>query len=207
MAMHVVFKENTYRIPDDFLPGNSTSDDPVEFDLEPAWGADLARIKSITYACIGVTQPGDWTPDTQQAVAAAFEHGAAGFIRTIREVRGLTVDPKVARRANLITNEQLAQLQKTQQPFRVSTGAHYAAICGTLIATSILVAKEIAVLTDGAERDMDPRFFKQPSGSGGTVTEEKTPAGPATTARRRTRGRGTVAGDSTNVESSANAGK
>ena len=35
---------DTFRPVNDLVPGNATADRPLEFDLVPAWGADLARV-------------------------------------------------------------------------------------------------------------------------------------------------------------------
>jgi hypothetical protein len=48
-----------FRPLNELVPGNNVADDPVEFDLAPAWGPDLARIRSIITASPG---PGPRTP-------------------------------------------------------------------------------------------------------------------------------------------------
>lgn len=201
MAMHVPFETNTYTVPDELLPGNSLDPNPVEFDLEPAWGPDLARLKSVAYGTLGITQTQQWTPEVQEAVIGAFQVGAPGFANTVKGVRGLTVDARMALRGGLIAELPTTVVDGRTVPdlkakFVITNGFQFSKICTGMIAMSMLVAAEIIKLSEAAEKAMDPRFFPQPSGSGGTGTPGKTPAGTAKTARRRTKKRGTVASDS-----------
>jgi hypothetical protein len=183
-----------FRPVNDLVPGNEFSDNPVEFDLAPAWGADLARVRSIITASIGLGQNGDWSPEVQKAVISSFEHGAPAFINTIEAVRGLTVPAVMAHRAGIIPS--VPHKPGTTTPdydlqVPIVTGRQFSRVCGAVPAMALNVAIKISQLTSEAQAATDTRFFEQPSGSGGTGTRPRT-AGNATAARTTTRRRGTA---------------
>lgn len=198
--LHIPYHTETYKLPDGLVPGNSTSENPVQFHLAPAWGADLARIKSVIFATSGLVQADDWSPAMQQAVSEAFEHGSKAFGNTILKIDGLTIPATMAQRAGLIADlPTFVPVGKTepepnpQAPVPVINGIAFGRICGSgsVLAVSMSVAAKIASLSEEAQ--VDPRFFAQPSGSGGPVTQPATTT-TAKRARRISRRRGTAAG-------------
>lgn len=201
MALHIPYHRHTFRPVNDVLPGNATSDNPLEFDIVPAWGGDLARIKSIVFASLGLVNGDDWGPEAQEAVIAAFGSGAPAFLNTVTAIRGLSVPAIMAVRAGLI--QTLPQAVKDgesvadpEAPYQVVNGLQFSRLCGAMPGMSLHVASEIAKISTEAERAMDPRFFKRPSGSGGPATAGKGRATNARTARPTSRRRATAASDS-----------
>jgi len=191
---HVPYADDTIRIPDGILPGNQSDPNPVEYDIVPAWGPDLARLKSIMVACTGLAAPdttrtdAGWTPEVQDAVVKGFEMGAAGFRQTITAIRGLTIPLRMALRAGLLA--ELQPGQRGQDSYPIVNGEQFSRICGALSGQALFVAMKIIELS--GKQEVDPRFFAQPSGSGAAVT----PAATTTTAgsaRRESRRRGTAA--------------
>lgn len=188
-----------HRCPDfrpisDVIPGNQSAANPVSFDLAPAWGPDLARIRSIITASIGLVQEAEWSPSIQAAVIAAFESGAPAFVNTVEAVRGLTVPAVMALRAGLI--RELPKVPGTNNPddtaqVPITSGFDFSRICGAVPAMALHVAMKIMEISEKAE--VDPRIFAQPSGSGGTGTPAATattvPSAPATSRRRGTAGK------------------
>lgn len=175
MAYQVHYARDTYKPDDIMVPGNSTASNPVEFDLCPAEGPDLARIKSVLVATSGLVQTENWGPDMQAAVIAAFENGAPAFINTIEQVRGMTIPAAMAKRVGIISEIPThvkpgtsTTVPNFEAPIPVTTGLHFSRICGfvNMTALTMQVAKEIAVLSNRTE--IDPRLFVQPSGFGGT---------------------------------------
>lgn len=202
MGMHVPYSRTTYRPGDDILPGNKTSDNPLEFDIVPAWGGDLARIKSLIYATMGLVQGKEWGPQVQEAVIAAFDTGAPVFENTVTAIRGLSVPSIMALRAGLIpalpkTVQDGGMKSDPEAPYEVMNGRAFSKLCGALAGTALHVAMEIGKLSDKAEQAMDPRFFKQPSGSSGTAKAGRGKGSTVATARPTSRRRGTAASDST----------
>lgn len=195
MAYHVPYARETFRPVNDMLPGNETADNPVEFDIVPAWGADLARIKSIVFASAGLVNEFDWSPETQRAVIAAFESGAPAFQNTITAIRGLSIPAIMAVRAGLLPELPLKadgtnMVPDPEAPYQVTTGIAFMRIVGALPAMGLHVASKIAKLSDQAEQD--PRFFGQPSGSGGPGKGSPAAGSTAGTALPTSRRRGTA---------------
>lgn len=201
MAFHVPYHTKTVTPPNDMVPGNLESDNPCQFDIAPAWGADLARIKSIVFAATGLVQIQDWSGPIQDAVIAAFGSGAPAYINTVTAIRGLTIPAAMAYRAGLLKDLPTKVLEGGQvvpdpeAPYAVTSGVAFSMICGALPAMGLYVASEIASISEKAEADA--RFFGQPSGSGGTGTANQAKASTAKTARRRSRRRGIAAKPST----------
>lgn len=196
MAYEIPYHRHpNFRPVNDLMPGNAESEDPVEFDLAPAWGADLARIRSIITASLGLVQEQDWGPAIQAAVIASFDTGGAAFVNTIEAVRGLRIPAAMAVRAGLLV--EMPKVAGTNKPdydakVAITTGLAFSRICGAVPAMAFHVATKIAEISQKAEGVVaDSRFFAQPSGSGGTGTS----AAPATTAgsaRPTSRRRGTA---------------
>ncbi len=179
----------------DLIPGNDAADNPVEFDLAPAWGPDLARIRSIVTASIGLTQDAEWSAQIQNMVIAAFETGAPAFVNTVEAVRGLTIPAAMALRAGLI--QEMPKVPGTLTPdydqhVPVTSGLAFSKICGAVPAMALIVAMKIMEIS--AKTEVDPRFFVQPSGSGATAMPAATATGagsaPSTSRRRGTAGKG-----------------
>lgn len=173
MAVHLQYFRDTFRPGDDLIPGNSTSNDPVEFDLVPAEGADLARLKSMLAATVGITQ-GDWGPTEQAGTIAAYETGPRGFVNTVTAVRGLTVPAAMAVRVGLISQEQMPKhvppgaagpVANDQAQIPITNGFMFSRVCGfmELLALTLQVVAQIVNLSNKAQ--IDHRFFVQPSGS------------------------------------------
>lgn len=188
MPYDVPYTEETYTPEDALVPGNSTSDRPVEFDIAPAGGADLARLKSIIYATAGLTSNGMWTDALQTSVEDAFRHGARVFEGTVLAVRNFTVPAGMAHRAGIWGQKDPPADRK--EPFPITTGRQFAAVAGFVSSIALSVAFHITALS-GKVEGMDSRFFAQPSGSGSRGISPKT-AGTATDARRDKGARGTA---------------
>lgn len=173
MAYQIPYSGATYRPPNDLIPGNQAADNPVEFDLVPAAGADLARLKSVIYAAAGLVD-GSWSPDLQAAVIAAFDQGGDVFARTVTAVRGLTVPAAAALRFGVIS-----ELPKTadvpsgdpKAPVVISNGWDFSRVAGLLTALALALAFEVAKLSKAEA--VDPRFFGRPSGSSSPGTRRK----------------------------------
>src|SRR4051794_29749338 len=104
--MHTIhYSTATLVIPDVFIPGNEASQTPVKFDLEPAWGPDLARLKSVIFAVAAVTSSREWDAQTQDAVIRAFATGRAAFGNAVSKVHNLFVPARMAWKGGLLTEE------------------------------------------------------------------------------------------------------
>lgn len=179
MAVHLRYTRNTFTPPDTAIPGNSAAKDPVQFDLVPAEGGDLARIKSVVVGAIGLTVD-VWSPEVQRTVTAAFSHSAPAFIDTVVAIRGLTIPAAMAVRVKLLETLPVrvppggsAPAPDPDAPFAITTGHAYSRICAFLPALSMLLANEIARITE--ESGIDTRFFASPSGSPAPATPVATP--------------------------------
>jgi hypothetical protein len=191
MAYHLPFKGDTFRPLNDVIPGNETDPNPVEFDIVPAEGPDLARLKSIIFADLGLIQDGNWDPSTQESVIRAFETGAPVFIRTVEAIRGLTIPKRLARKVGIVPPLADGQVDPDpQEPVPVLNGLAFTKVCGYMAALALHVAFKITSLS--ASLEIDPRFFGQPSGSPGPAKPRRT-RGSAKRARNTSAGKGTVA--------------
>lgn len=177
----VAYSTDTVRIPDQIVSGNESSDSPVEFDIAPAWGADLARLRSVIEASEGMLTD-DWSPERQASVSAGFTDGPKAFNNTILAIRNLWIPAAMAHRAGLIGT---AAPGAGKVP--ITTGEQFARICGApdLLGMALFVAYRIINLN--RKQQVDARFFAQPSGGGGTVSGHPTTttAGAAKTGSRR----------------------
>lgn len=199
VAFQVTYARDTFKPGDEVIPGNSVATFPVEFDLCPAEGPDLARIRSILMATAGLVNEQSWSPDMQAAVISAFETGAPAFINTVEAVRGMTIPAVMAKRVGIINEVpnhvppgSSTPVPNNDAPIPVTTGLHFSRICGfvNLCALSMQLAAEIAKLSN--RTTVDPRLFAQPSGSGGPTTQGQTPTGAAL-AKSQPEGNGTAA--------------
>lgn len=188
MSYQIPYHKHLFKLPDVVLPGNSTADNPVEFDLAPAWGADWARIRSIITATIGLSQDGGWSPEMQQMVISAFETGGQAFTNTVEAIRGLTVPMAMALRAGIL--DALPKGSSLDTPVPVTNGFHFTRICGAVPVIALTVASEVAKLSQ--KQEVDPRLFVQPSGSGGRG-KKAARTGTAGSAQRTSRRQGTAA--------------
>ncbi len=198
MAFQVHYARDTFRPNDDLIPGNSTAHLPVEFDLCPAEGSDLARIKSLLVATSGFSAD-SWTPALQEAVISAFDNGGQAFFNCIEAIRGMTIPAAMAKRVGIIPEipthvppGSSTPVPNNEQPIPVLTGRHFAVICGfaNMLPLTMQVTAEIAKLSN--RTSVDPRLFAQPSGSGGQATTATTHT-TAPDAQGKPEGKGTVA--------------
>lgn len=174
--MHEIpFRQDTFIPPDEIIKGNSTSQTPVKFHLSPAGGPDLARIKSVIVATVGLTSPIDWSPETQQSVIAAFTNGESLYIRTVDRIENLYAPRALAVKCGLIAPNEQTEAEKIP----ITDGAKFTLVAGYMSSLALLVAFEIAKLSKELDA-LDNRFFGPPSGSGTPAT----PAGPSGTAGR-----------------------
>jgi hypothetical protein len=184
----VPYAGGTARIPNALIPGNEESNAPVEFDITPAWGPDMARLRSVLEASLSISGP-SWDPATQDVVIKAFETGAGAFVNTVAGIRNLSIPKAMALRAGILVDPKGPADLKVP----IVTGEQFGRICGDphLLGITLYVAFEIMKLSK-ANR-VDPRFFTQPSGSGsaGTRGRKRSTAGGA----RRTPAKHGTAGD------------
>lgn len=171
MAHEIPLTRSPYKVDDAIIPGNSTSETPVIFHLSPAGGADLARIKSIVVATLGLTHDALWNADTQKTVAAAFQSAPNLFNDTVEEIEHLSVPCWMAKKKLLIPNDKHKDFKDDAQ-FPITTGVQFSIICGYVPGMAFVVAMEIAKLSKAAE-EMDARFFGRPSGSSGATTRDQ----------------------------------
>jgi hypothetical protein len=158
-----------------WCPGNEQADNPVEFDLAPAWGAGPGPDQVHRPGSMGLVQDQDWSPAVQQAVVAALETGQSAFVNTVEAVRGLTMPAAMALRAGLIPALPLMPGTANPDPRRRSRCTDGLRVQPDLrrgAGDGVHVALKIAEIS--AKSEVDPRFFVQPSGSGGTGTPEAT---------------------------------
>ena len=200
----VPFKAGKYRAPNAAIPGNESSNTPVEIDFVPAGGEDLARLKSITYATLAVGGPlTDWSPDMQEATIRAFRTGGAMFVNTVTGIRNLTIPALMAKHIGLLPDlptkadpaNPTARIPDPDAPFQVTTGLQFSAVASYMPALAFGLAVEIqqlSLIVNG----VDSRFFGQPSGSGAAATPGATDSA-VRSARKRRGARGTAAGTST----------
>jgi hypothetical protein len=184
VAHQIPYQQKTYRPDDDLIAGNTTASNPVEFDLAPAEGQDMARIKSILVATGGLLAADAWSAEVQRAVISAFETGAPAFNNTVEAIRGLTVPAALAKRVGMID-----QVVDPSAQIPVVNGVQFGRVGMFFPVLAMQVAAEIVNLSNHA--NVDPRFFVQPSGSGGPATSNGT-AGTADTAPQRPEGNGTA---------------
>jgi hypothetical protein len=185
MAYQIPYTDGTFTPPDDIIPGNSTAEHPVVFHLSPVQGADRARLRSILFATGSLADSlGDWSPDMQNAVIAAYGKGGELFMRCVDKVEGLTVPGKMAKRALIIPPDKHDTVPDAAD-IPIRTGTDFAMISGYVLSLSFLVAMEVAKMSNLLE-GMDRRLFGSPSGSRSTGTPGPTPG----TAGRAKRGRG-----------------
>jgi hypothetical protein len=178
MSHEIPFRQAKFQPPDAVLKGNSTSPTPVVFHLSPAGGADLARIKSIIVATIGLTSMGDWSPETQQSVISSFTSGESLYDRTVDLIENLTIPAPLARKVGIPVDPP------TLEKVPVTTGAQFTKIAGYVSSLALLVAFEIAKLSRELD-ELDPRFFEQPSGSISPATPARTSGTAGRVGRRR----------------------
>lgn len=197
MSYQIPYDTDTWKPGDDLIPGNTHADNPVEFDLAPAGGPDLARLKSVLYASAGLTNEGVWSPDMQAAVIGAFDTGADVFERCVTAVRGYTVPAALAVRVGLLMKLPVIAdadghvRPDPQAPVPVTTGHEFAKVAGFQTAMALSLAFEIMKLSRQVAR-LDARLFVRPSGSSSAGTPDA-PSGTARRVPKRSGRRGTAA--------------
>jgi hypothetical protein len=197
--MQIPYDPSIFRPSNAHVPGNETDENPVVFSLVPAWGPDLARIRSVMFASQNLVHDRDWSPGMQDAVIAAFDTGSAAFVNTVTEISGLTVPAAMALRAGILMELPIGADGKPNPKAQVAVpnGLQFGRLTGALPALALLVAFEISKISAEAERTMDPRFFAQPTGSGETATADQAKATNAATVRPPRESKGTAARKST----------
>lgn len=191
MAFTIPFTRNTFRPPDTIIPGNSTDPAPVEFTLDPAGGADVARISALVYGDIGlILAAGDMSLNSQQIIQA-LESSRGVFIQTVVAITGLTVPAILAVKVGILQalpKQPNTTVDDPTAKIPISNGAEFDKVAPYMSALAMLVAFEIGKLTTDLDNKADPRFFVPPSGSGRTGTRAKatsTATGARPTSRRR----------------------
>jgi hypothetical protein len=203
MAYQIPYETETYRVEDALIAGNSRADNPVEFDLAPAGGSDLARLKSVLVASGGLMDE-KWSPETQAATIAAMSTGNDVFTRTVLAVRGLTVPAALAVRVGIIPEvperADAAGVVKPdpKAPVLISDGAQFARVSGFLSGVALGVAFRLIKISSQVD-EVDPRFFVRPSGSPSPGTRKRT-IGSATPVRKRSGKRGTAESQAPTVD-------
>lgn len=199
MAFQLSYRTSTFRPSDDLIPNNSQAAIPVEFDLAPAEGPDLPRIKSVIVSSAGLTADG-WSSTMQDTVIRSFETASAAFINTITAVRGMTIPVAMAARVGLPVQEGATEVP-------IVNGLGFTRVClfPEMLPLSFQLAAEILKLTNSLT--VDPRLFAQPSGLQQPATASQgadmsatsaqdTPGGNGTAANRRARKAGLKPGTS-----------
>lgn len=191
MSYQIPYESALFRPDDGLIPGNSQADNPVEFDLVPAGGADLARLKSVLFAAAGLTNDGGWSPEMQAATVSAFDHGSGVFERTITGIRGFNIPAAMAVRVGLLTDlPKVADAEgkvrpDPKAPVPVTNGFEFAKVAGFQSALALSVAFEVMKISRQVA-NLDPRLFVRPSGSPSTGT----PSGQTGTVRPVRKGPG-----------------
>lgn len=170
MSYQIPYETATFTPDDDLIPGNAQADNPVKFELAPAGGPDLARLKSVLYAAAGLTGNGVWTPDMQAAVIGSFETGSPVFERCILAIQGFNIPAALAVRVGIL-NEVPVRADAEgkvrpdpKAPVPITSGVEFSKIAGFQTALALAVAFEIMKISRQVDK-LDPRLFVRPSGS------------------------------------------
>lgn len=170
MSYQIPYESATFTPDDDLIPGNAQADNPVTFDLAPAGGSDLARLKSVLYAAAGLTGNGVWSPEMQAAVISSFETGSPVFERCILGIHGFNIPAALAVRVGILNeipvraDDEGKVRPDPKAPVPVTSGAEFAKIAGFQTALALAVAFEIMKISRQVDK-LDTRLFAQPSGS------------------------------------------
>lgn len=189
MAYQIPYESDTFRPTDDLIPGNGNSDNPVTFEILPAGGPDLARLKSVLYASAGLTSNAVWSSEMQQAVIAAFESGAGVFERCVAAISGFNIPAALAVRVGILpalpvrADDSGKVRPDPKAPVPITAGHEFAKIAGFQTALALSVAFRIMEISRQVEK-LDPRLFVPPSGSLSAGTPGA-PTGTAGRARKR----------------------
>ena len=210
MPYEIPFHNDTWRVPDEAIAGNSESDDPVEFNLDPPEGQDIYRLKLFVEAHSMLNMPVTRLSAQQQlSVDSAFKQGRRGFETTITAIRGLSVPMSLAIKRGLV------QKDKAQgASFPITNGIEFSVIATHDSVLGVMVAAELLKLASEVD-NVDGRFTKLLSGSGipgmpgatsgnantaqsapgssATAASPGSTAKPPSTTRRRKSGKGTAA--------------
>lgn len=177
MAYQQPYVQDTFRpTTDQGMPGNENDPNPVEFDLAPAQGEDIAHIKSMLVATIGLTSDNiTWTEEAQNAIVSAFRTGAPAFISTVEAVRNYSVPAVLAKRVGFIQDYPTFTPAGTNTPqpnkqakIPILSGLAWSKVCGFNLGLSLHLCRAIMDLTRQSGTDI--RFFEPPSGSGSLGT-------------------------------------
>lgn len=177
MSYQIPYESATFTPDDDLIPGNAQADNPVKFDLVPAGGPDLARLKSVLFAAAGLTGDGNWSPDMQAAVIGSFETGSQVFERCIVGISGFNIPAALAVRVGILTQIPVRAdadgkvRPDPKAPVPVTNGVEFAKIAGFQTALALAVAFEVMKISRQVDK-LDPRLFVRPSGSPSAETAD-----------------------------------
>jgi hypothetical protein len=170
MSYQIPYESAVFKPDNDLIPGNAQADNPVEFDLVPAGGSDLARLKSVLYASAGLVNEGSWSPDMQAATVSAFDSGSGVFERCIVGIRGFNIPAALAVRVGILKDlPKIADgdgkvRPDPKAPVPVTNGFEFAKIAGFQTGLALSVAFEIMKISRQVA-SLDSRLFVRPSGS------------------------------------------
>lgn len=177
MSAQIPFSSETFR-PISII-NNDKAENPVEFDICAVGGPARAALKSVIVATGGLAATGNWSPDVQDAVIAAFKNGGQAFVDGVTKVRGLTAPAALCVKVGLLAELPKGMDENTQIP--ITNGLEYSRVAGYWPMLSFEVGMALARISGQAE--IDPRFFAWLSISLGL------PASPPGTAKRAERKR------------------
>jgi hypothetical protein len=191
MSYQIPYEDATFTPDDDLIPGNLQADNPVKFELVPAGGPDLARLKSVLFAAAGLTNNGVWSPEMQAAVIGSFESGSGVFERCITAIHGFNIPAALAVRVGILNavpvraDDEGKVRPDPKAPVPITNGVEFSKIAGFQTALALAVAFEIMKISKQVNA-LDPRLFAQPSGS----PSAETAGGQTGTVRRVRKGPG-----------------
>ncbi len=171
MGYQIPFTRDTFR--PTTIPGNPTAPDAVEFDLSMVGTDDLARAKTLLFACDALATT-HWGPELESRVIAAVSQGGPLFVHGIDAVRNLTVPRRLAERVGLLVKND-GVVTDPDGAYAITTGREFAAIAPFTFLLAIEVAKHLTVVSGNAMA-MDGRFL------GPRTTSPASPAPPSGTA-------------------------
>lgn len=186
MAYRIPFHRVAYR--PESLPGNVDSDAPVEFDLSPVGGGELAKAKTLVTALgtLGLVDAG-WTAQHERTVVEGLKSAPDLFKAGIDAIRGLSVPAAMAVKVGLLPKVPDGLTPDSDVP--VTTGEQFVRLVPYQTALALeLVMRLVKLSTDA---DIDPRFFGSPTTSPATRANGSGSAPPAPRPRGR---RATAAG-------------
>lgn len=190
MAYRIPFHRVAYR--PETIPGNTESDTPVEVDLSPVGGVELAKAKTLVTALgtLGLVDAG-WSGAHERTVVEGLKSAPDLFKQGIDAIRGLSVPAAMAVKVGLLPKVPDGLTPDSDVP--VTTGEQFVRLVPYQTALALELVMRLVKLS--TEADIDPRFFASPTTSPATRANGSGSAPPA--APRR--GRRATAGGATAV--------